>query len=282
MLEPGLAAGDDLVDVRLVAGVPEDHVGRRVEHPVEGEGELDRTEVRAEVAGVVGHRGDDEVTDLAGEFVELRIGEIAEIGGLTDTLQIHAVVTLSGGYVAQHDQRLPSSMLDNSPFDLTGKVALVTGGNSGIGLGMAEGLASHGADIAIWGTNPDKNDAAVDQLGRYDVEVLSIVCDVSDEAAVVAAMADTVTELGRIDAVFVNAGVSSRSSSFVDMAADDWRRVMAVNLDGAFFTAREAVRHMVARHESGDEAGGSIVFTTSGSAFYGQQSGRTTAPRRPV
>jgi len=165
-------------------------------------------------------------------------------------------------------------MLDNSPFDLTGKVALVTGGNSGIGLGMAEGLASHGADIAIWGTNPDKNDAAVDQLSRYDVEVLSIVCDVSDEAAVVAAMSDTVAELGRVDAVFVNAGVSSRSSSFVDMTADDWRRVMAVNLDGAFFTAREAARHMVARHESGDDAGGSIVFTTSGSAFYGQQSGQ--------
>ena len=64
------------------------------------------------------------------------------------------------------------------------------------------------------------------------------------------------------------------------MTADEWRRVLAVNLDGAFFTAREAARHMVARHESGDEAGGSIVFTTSGSAFYGQQRGRTTAPRR--
>ena len=71
-------------------------------------------------------------------------------------------------------------------FDLTGTSRVVTGGNSGIGLGMAEGLAQHGADIAIWGTNADKNDAAVDRLGRYDVEVLSIVCDVSDEDAVVA------------------------------------------------------------------------------------------------
>ena len=139
---------------------------------------------------------------------------------------------------------------------------------------MAEGLAQHGADIAIWGTNPDKNDAAVDRLGRYDVEVLSIVCDVSDEEAVVAAMADTVAELGRIDSVFVNAGVSSRAPSFVDMSADEWRRVMSVNLDGAFFTAREAVRHMVERHANGDEAGGSIVFTTSGSAFFGQQNGQ--------
>ena len=165
-------------------------------------------------------------------------------------------------------------MISSSLFDLTGHVALITGGNSGIGLGMAEGLAQHGADIAIWGTNADKNDAAVDKLGQYDVEVLSIVCDVSDEVAVVEAMVDTVAELGRIDSVFVNAGVSSRASSFVDMSSDEWRRVMSVNLDGAFYTAREAVRHMVARHGEGDESGGSIVFTTSGSAFFGQQNGQ--------
>jgi NAD(P)-dependent dehydrogenase (short-subunit alcohol dehydrogenase family) len=162
----------------------------------------------------------------------------------------------------------------NSPFDLTGHVALVTGGNGGIGLGMADALAAHGADVAIWGTNPDKNDAAVEQLGHHDVELLSIVCDVGDEGAVVAAMADTVAELGRIDSCFVNAGVGGQAPSFVGMTTDEWRRVMRVNLDGAFFTAREAARHMVARHEGGDAAGGSIVFTTSGSAFYGQQSGQ--------
>ena len=84
LLELGLASGDDLVDVRLVAGVPEDRVGRRVEHPVQGERELDRTEVRAEVAGVVGHGGDDEVADLAGQFVEFVVGEIAQIGRLAE------------------------------------------------------------------------------------------------------------------------------------------------------------------------------------------------------
>jgi NAD(P)-dependent dehydrogenase (short-subunit alcohol dehydrogenase family) len=161
-----------------------------------------------------------------------------------------------------------------SPFDLSGRVALVTGGNSGIGLGMAEGLAAHGADVAIWGTNPDKNDAAIERLGRYDVELLSIVCDVGDEEAVVQAMADTVDELGRIDAVLANAGVSSRAPSFVDMTSDEWRRVMRVNLDGAFYTCREATRHMVARFDDGDTTGGSIVVTTSGSAYFGQQSGQ--------
>jgi hypothetical protein len=161
-----------------------------------------------------------------------------------------------------------------SPFDLSGHVALVTGGNGGIGLGMADALAAHGADLAIWGTNPDKNDAAIEQLGRHDVELLSIVCDVGDEDAVVQAMTDTIGELGRIDSCFVNAGVGGQAPSFIGMTSDEWRRVMRVNLDGAFFTAREAARHMVERAEAGDEAGGSIVFTTSGSAFFGQQSGQ--------
>jgi NAD(P)-dependent dehydrogenase (short-subunit alcohol dehydrogenase family) len=162
----------------------------------------------------------------------------------------------------------------DSPFDLSGRVALVTGGNSGIGLGMADALAAHGSDVAIWGTNPDKNDAAIELLGRHDVELLSIVCDVGDEHAVVQAMADTIGELGRLDACFVNAGVGGKAPSFVEMTSDEWRRVMKVNLDGAFFTAREAARHMVARHADGDTDGGSIVFTSSGSAFFGQQSGQ--------
>lgn len=161
-----------------------------------------------------------------------------------------------------------------SPFDLSGHVALVTGGNGGIGLGMADALALHGADVAIWGTNPDKNDAAVEALSRHGGQVLSIVCDVGDEEAVVAAMVDTVAELGRVDSCFVNAGVGGRAPSFVGMTSDEWRRVMRVNLDGAFVTAREAVKHMVQRHDEGDTAGGSVVFTTSGSAFFGQQSGQ--------
>jgi NAD(P)-dependent dehydrogenase (short-subunit alcohol dehydrogenase family) len=166
------------------------------------------------------------------------------------------------------------SLPAGSPFDLTGHVALVTGGNGGIGLGMAESLAAHGADVAIWGTNPDKNDMAIEQLGRHDVELLSIVCDVGDEAAVEQAMADTIGELGRVDSCFVNAGVGGRASSFVEMTSDEWRRVMRINLDGAFFTSREAAKHMVSRHGDGDQMGGSIVFTTSGSAFFGQQSGQ--------
>ncbi len=159
-------------------------------------------------------------------------------------------------------------------FDLTGHVALITGGNSGIGLGMAEGLARHGATVAIWGTNPDKNDAAVEQLAAHGGEVYAAVCDVGDREAVLAGMRDVVEELGRIDSCFVNAGVGGQAPSFLEMTDEEWHRVLRVNLDGAFYTAQAATTHMVERFRSGDEAGGSIVFTSSGSAFSGQQRGQ--------
>jgi NAD(P)-dependent dehydrogenase (short-subunit alcohol dehydrogenase family) len=152
------------------------------------------------------------------------------------------------------------------PFDLTGKVALVTGGNSGIGLGMARAVAEAGADVAIWGTNPAKNASAKTDLAKTGRKVLALECDVSDEKAVEAAFAETVRELGRVDGCFANAGVTGRglSASFFDMSAEEWRRVLRVNLDGAFFTFRAAARHMV---ESGD--GGVLVGTASLAAIEG-------------
>lgn len=154
-------------------------------------------------------------------------------------------------------------------FDLTGKVSLVTGGNGGIGLGMALGLAGRGSDIVIWGTNPTKNTSAKEQLSTFGVRVLDVLCDVGDRSAVQAAMEESVAAMGRIDAVFVNAGVGGQAPSFVGMTSEEWDRVMRVNLDGAFYTAQEAVKHMASR-----DGGGSIVFTTSGSAYYGQQRGQ--------
>jgi NAD(P)-dependent dehydrogenase (short-subunit alcohol dehydrogenase family) len=158
---------------------------------------------------------------------------------------------------------------EGSPFDLDGHVALVTGGNGGIGLGMADALARHGADVAIWGTNPDKNAAAHESLARHGRRVASIVCDVGDEAAVQEALAATVDQLGRVDSCFANAGVAGRAPSFLEMTSDEWHRVLRVNLDGAFYTLQAATRHMVERG-----GGGSLVVTTSGSAFQGQQRGQ--------
>ena len=154
-------------------------------------------------------------------------------------------------------------------FDLTGHVALVTGGNSGIGLGMARGLAEAGADVAIWGTNEAKNDDAVAELKPFGTRVVALQCDVGDDAAVDSAFAQTVGALGKVDSCFVNAGVPGGGSAFIDMTTDDWRRVMRVNSDGAFFTLRAAARHMVERGE-----GGSLVGTASLAVLEGQPRGQ--------
>ncbi len=152
------------------------------------------------------------------------------------------------------------------PFDLSGKVALVTGGNGGIGLGMAKAVAEAGADVAIWGTNAEKNTAAKAVLERSGRKVLALQCDVSDEKAVESAFARTVQELGRVDGCFANAGVTGRGGgvSFTQMGAEEWHRVLKVNLDGAFYTFRAATRHMVERG-----GGGSLVCTASLAAIEG-------------
>src|ERR1700753_2008977 len=153
------------------------------------------------------------------------------------------------------------------PFDLTGKVALITGGNGGIGLGMAEGLAQAGARIAVWGQNPDKNAKAEATLKAHGVEVLVQQVDVADEAAVVAGVAQVLKTFGRIDFCAANAGVGG-GAPFDEMTTEKWRRVTTVNLDAVFWTFREAAKHMVARAKAGDP-GGSLVVTSSTSAIHG-------------
>lgn len=142
--------------------------------------------------------------------------------------------------------------------DLSGHIALVTGGNSGIGKGMARGLHEAGATVAIWGTNADRNATAVTELttdGGAPVEAFTV--DVADEEAVAAGVAAALDRFGQIDSCFANAGVPGRPTPIDELSTAEWRRVTSVNLDGQFFTAREVVRHMKTRRS------GSLVFTSS-------------------
>lgn len=156
-----------------------------------------------------------------------------------------------------------------NPFDLSGKVALVTGGNGGIGLGMAEGLAAAGAKVAIWGQNPDKNADAEARLKAHGGEVLVQQVDVSSEAAVVAGIAATIAHFGRLDTCIANAGIGGGGAGpFHETTTEAWRKVMTVNLDAVFWTLREAATHMLARAQAGDP-GGSLAVTSSTSAIDG-------------
>jgi NAD(P)-dependent dehydrogenase (short-subunit alcohol dehydrogenase family) len=148
-------------------------------------------------------------------------------------------------------------------FDLSGKVALVTGGNGGIGLGMATALANAGANVAIWGTNADKNAAAKEKLAAVGIETEAYVCNVADRDAVNRTMGETLEKFGRLDACFANAGVTGRGAkSFLDITPEDWRRVIGINLDGTFHTYQAALKHMVERAQAGDP-GGRLVAVSS-------------------
>ncbi|MGQ0509619.1 MAG: SDR family NAD(P)-dependent oxidoreductase [Betaproteobacteria bacterium] len=157
-----------------------------------------------------------------------------------------------------------------SAFDLTGKSVLVTGGNSGIGLGMADALAQAGAAVCIWGTNVDKNAAALAKLKAHGGKATALACDVGNEQEVEQRFAETVAALGPLHGCFANAGVSGRANvkSFAEMDAEEWKRVTRVNLDGAFYTLRAAAKHMV-----GHGQGGALVGTASLAAISGQPRG---------
>ncbi len=156
-----------------------------------------------------------------------------------------------------------------SPFDLHGHVAVVTGGGGGLGLGIAHGLARAGAAVSVWGRDAERNARAADELAVHGGRVLPVRCDVTAEEDVARAMGETVGALGGVDSCFASAGTLQRPAPFVELELAELRRVMAVNVEGAFLTLRAAATQMLAQGR-----GGSLVGVSSTASRYGGAKGQ--------
>lgn len=154
-------------------------------------------------------------------------------------------------------------------FDLSGRVAVVTGGNGGLGLGMACGLAKAGAHVAIWARDGGKNAAAFEELNALGSgTVLTQMCDVTDEGQIEEAMRVTLDVLGRVDVCFANAGRSGAGTRIPDITAEGWDATFSVNTRGVALTYKHVTRHMIARAEAGDP-GGKLIATSSDQSIMG-------------
>jgi len=152
--------------------------------------------------------------------------------------------------------------MKTGPFDLTGKVAVVTGGNGGIGLGMARGLAEAGAAVAIVGRNKGKSAAAVAELTQNGSKAISVVADVTDKAAVAAMVARVTDEFGRIDILVNNAGINIRKPpQALELA--EWNSVITTNLTSAFLCSQAV--HPVMKQAGG----GKIINIGSMMSIFG-------------
>jgi NAD(P)-dependent dehydrogenase (short-subunit alcohol dehydrogenase family) len=154
-------------------------------------------------------------------------------------------------------------------FDLTGRVAVITGGNGGIGLGIAQALALSGCNVAIWGRNVDKNQAAAATMAKAPGKVMARVCDVTDPASVKEAMQAVLDTFGRVDGCFANAGIGGGGRrAFIDRTEEEWRAMFATNLDGVFHVFQAVARHMTERAAAGDPFG-RLVATSSLASLFG-------------
>jgi 2-deoxy-D-gluconate 3-dehydrogenase len=147
-------------------------------------------------------------------------------------------------------------------FDLKGKVAIVTGGNGGIGLGMAKGLAKAGARVVVAARNRDKSAAAVRELKALGSDALALAVDVTDEGAVDAMVADAVRQCDRVDILVNNAGINIRKPAH-EMSLQQWQQVIDTNLTSAFVCSRAAYPHMLRA------GGGKIINIGSMLSIFG-------------
>jgi 2-dehydro-3-deoxy-D-gluconate 5-dehydrogenase len=147
-------------------------------------------------------------------------------------------------------------------FELVDRVAIVTGGNGGIGFGMARGLARAGARVVVAARNEEKSNTAVRELKSLGSDALAIAVDVADERSVDALVSETVKRCGRLDILVNNAGINIRKPA-QELPLDEWRQVLDTNLTSAFLCSRSAYPHMKS------VGGGKIINIGSMMSLFG-------------
>ena len=152
--------------------------------------------------------------------------------------------------------------MSSSLFDLTGRVAIVTGGNGGIGLGMATGLAEAGAAIVIAARDQKKSAEAAEKLQKLGARVATVEVDVKDQDSVKRMVQATLDRFQRVDILVANAGVNIRKPP-QDMSVEEWQAVLDVNLNGPFFCAQAVYPAMKA------QGGGKIITIGSMTSIFG-------------
>jgi NAD(P)-dependent dehydrogenase (short-subunit alcohol dehydrogenase family) len=151
----------------------------------------------------------------------------------------------------------------NNPLDFSGKVALVTGAASGMGLATAQAFAEAGAAVVLADVREDMVKAEARKLAAAGHKVIAVGCDVSDDAQVAAMVDRTVADFGRLDAAFNNAGVMARIAPTADSTREDWDRVIGINLRGVWSSMKYELRQMVRQGR------GAIVNNASVGALTG-------------
>ncbi|MCH7736481.1 MAG: glucose 1-dehydrogenase [Chloroflexi bacterium] len=157
-------------------------------------------------------------------------------------------------------------MTSQSQFDLTGKVAVVTGGNGGIGLGIAMGLAGAGANIVVAARSVEKTAQALEDIRALGVEAHGITVDVTQEPAIQRMVTNTIDHMGRLDILVNNSGIAIRAQP-QELTAAQWDSVMDVNLRAAFLASKEVYAHMVSA------GGGKIINVGSMYSLFGSDWG---------
>jgi NAD(P)-dependent dehydrogenase (short-subunit alcohol dehydrogenase family) len=168
-------------------------------------------------------------------------------------------------------------------FDLSGKVAIVTGGGMGLGQAMAEGLAQYGATVAVVDINLDAATEVASLIEGAGGKAMAVRCDVSDQGQVADAVEAVLAAWGKIDILIANAGIGIRALA-EEMTIDQWHRVLQVNLDGVWFFDQLVGKHMIERGEGGSIVNmasiAALVGVTTGNANYAASKGAIAAMTR--